>query len=146
QLIYRLCGADCDREMSWRSYALAVLAFGLFSFLFLFALFMLQGVLPLNPQHFRNLPVHTAFNAAVSFVTNTNWQSYSGETSLSYLSQMAGCAVQNFLSAATGMAVAVALFRAIARKQTDTIGNAWTDIVRGILYILLPLSLLFSVF
>jgi K+-transporting ATPase ATPase A chain len=103
-------------------------------------------MLPLNPQHFAGLSADTAFNAAVSFVTNTNWQSYSGETALSNFSQMVGCGVQNFLSAATGMAVAVALFRAIGRRQAQTIGNAWADITRSILYILLPVSLVFALF
>lgn len=143
-LIYRLCGVNEMQGMSWRGYMGAVLMLGICSILCLMALFMGQGVLPLNPQGFQGLPLDTAFNAAVSFVTNTNWQNYGGETTLSYLSQMAGCGVQNFLSAATGMAVAVALFRGLARKKTQDIGNAYVDVVRGAMYILLPLALLFS--
>ena len=108
--------------------------------------FSAQAMLPLNPQAFDGLSPDVAFNAAVSFITNTDWQSYSGEGSLSYLSQMAGCAVQNFLSSATGMAVAVALFRALSRKQVQTIGNPYVDVVRSILYILLPLSFVFAIF
>ena len=146
RLIYRLCGIKQHEEMGWVSYALAILAFNAFGFVSLYILFVAQGALPLNPQQFSGLSPDMAFNAAISFVTNTNWQSYSGETALSYLSQMAGCTVQNFLSAATGMAVAVALFRALARKQVKTIGNAWVDITRGTLYILLPVSLLIAVF
>ena len=145
RLIYRSCGIDTQKEMGWRGYTVAIVAFGLFGFLFLFGLFSAQSLLPLNPQGFDNLSPDMAFNAAISFVTNTNWQSYSGESALSYLSQSMGCAVQNFLSAATGMAVAVALFRGLARKQTRTLGNAYVDMVRGVLYILLPLSFLFSI-
>jgi len=132
--------------MNWREYALCVLLLGAGGFAFLVAIFSLQHRLPLNPQELSGLSPGLAFNAAVSFVTNTNWQSYSGEVALSYLSQMAGCTVQNFLSAATGMAVAVALFRGLARKQTEMIGNFWVDAVRGIVYILLPLSFVFAVF
>lgn len=143
-LIYKLCGIHPDQEMSWRGYMTAVLLLGVFGFLFLFTLFILQGMLPLNPEHFPGLAPDLAFNAAISFVTNTNWQSYGGEGTLSYLSQMTGCAVQNFISAATGLAVGVALFRGLARKQTHMLGNAYADIVRGTLYILLPLSLIFA--
>ena len=144
--IYSLCAVKQHEEMGWVGYTLAILIFNAFGFVFLYILFVAQGALPLNPQHLAGLSADTAFNAAISFVTNTNWQSYSGETSLSYLSQMLGCAVQNFLSAATGMAVAVALFRALARKQSKTIGNAWVDITRGTLYILLPISIIVAVF
>ncbi|NBX03685.1 MAG: potassium-transporting ATPase subunit A, partial [Alphaproteobacteria bacterium] len=143
---YRLCGVDASQEMTWKGYLLAVLLFGLMGFGLLFTLFMAQGMLPLNPQNYAGLSADLAFNAAVSFVTNTNWQSYSGEAALSNFSQMVGCAVQNFLSAATGMAVAVALFRAIGRRGAQTIGNAWADITRSILYILLPVSLVFALF
>src|SRR5690348_3427493 len=118
RLIYRLCGIDPAQEMSWKAYAWAVLSLGLFGFFLLFIIFLSQGILPLNPQDFAGLSVHLAFNAAISFVTNTNWQAYSGEIALSHFSQMAGVAVQNFLSAATGLAVAVALFRGLCRKQT----------------------------
>jgi len=145
RLIYKTCGIDPKSEMSWRGYTMAVLMFGLFGFLLLFAIFTGQGALPLNPQNLPGLSSDLAFNAAISFVTNTNWQSYSGEGSLSYLSQMLGCTVQNFISAATGMAVAVALFRGMARKQSGLLGNAYTDMVRGILYILLPLSAVFAI-
>ena len=144
--IYRLCGVSRHDEMGWRGYALALLIFNAMGFLLTYVFFILQGVLPLNPQGLPGLSPDLAFNAAISFVTNTNWQSYSGEAQLSYLSQMLGCGVQNFLSAATGMAVAVALFRGLARKQSQTLGNPWVDITRSTLYILLPLSLLVSVF
>jgi len=146
RLIYRAIGIDPKQDMNWRGYAAAILMLGLFGFLLLFAIFSGQAYLPLNPQKFDGLSADTAFNAAMSFVTNTDWQSYSGESQLSYFSQMMGCAVQNFVSAATGMAVAVALFRGLARKQTSALGNAYADIVRGVLYILLPLSLLFAFF
>ena len=146
RLIYRVCGINPEQEVGWRGYALAVLMLGLFGFLSLFIIFSAQGALPLNPQGFAGLSPDLAFNAAISFITNTNWQSYSGESALGYLSQMTGCAVQNFFSAATGMAVAVALFRALARKQMATLGNPYADIIRSILYILLPLSLVFAIF
>ena len=146
RLTYSLCGISPQQEMGWRAYTASILGLGLFGFVFLFVLFLAQGALPMNPQHFAGLSADMAFNAAISFVTNTNWQSYSGESSLSYLSQSLGCAVQNFLSAATGMAVAVALCRGLCRKQTRLLGNAFADVVRGILYILLPLSLVFSIF
>jgi K+-transporting ATPase ATPase A chain len=146
RLIYRLCGIRAHQETGWRGYAVGVLMLGLIGFLLLFAIFTAQEFLPLNPQHWVGLPPDLAFNAAISFVTNTNWQSYGGENTLSNFSQMMGCGVQNFLSAATGMAVAVALFRALARKQVQTIGNPYVDVVRGTLYILLPLSLIFAIF
>ena len=142
--IYKLCGINSKEEMGWRGYAMAILMFGMFGAL-LFILFVGQGALPLNPQNFPGLPAGLAFNAAISFVTNTNWQSYSGESTLSYLSQMTGCAVQNFLSAATGMAVAVALFRGLVRKKTDMLGNAY-DMDRSVLYILLPMAAVFALF
>jgi len=142
--IYACSGIDPDDEMSWKEYALAVLTLGLFGFLLLYFIFIFQHLLPMNPQHFGGLAPDLAFNAAVSFVTNTNWQSYSGETALSYFSQAVGVVVQQFLSAATGMAVAVAAFRAFSRKKAQTIGNAWVDIVRGILYILLPMAFVFA--
>jgi K+-transporting ATPase ATPase A chain len=143
QAMYRLCGIDPDTEMSWRGYAVAVLMLGLFGFVMLFGVFSMQHLLPLNPRNYDSLTPDLAFNAAISFITNTNWQSYSGEGSLSYFSQMM-LVVQQYFSAATGMAVAVALFRALGRKQAATIGNAWVDITRGILYILLPMSMLFA--
>lgn len=146
QGIYRVCGVYPQEEMGWRRYAAVILGLGMAGFLFLFMLFSLQGVLPFNSQGFAGLPPDLAFNTAISFVTNTNWQNYGGESALSYLSQMAGCTVQNFLSAATGMAVAVALFRALSRKQVQTIGNPYADITRGIVYILLPMAFAFSLF
>jgi len=144
--IYKICGIDVSVETNWISYSKAVLVFGLFGFLILYFIFIFQDFLPLNPQGFSGLSPDLAFNAAISFVTNTNWQSYSGEQALSNFSQTAGLAIQNFLSAATGMAVAAALVRGIARKQMATIGNFYVDVVRGTLYILLPLSIIFAVF
>jgi len=132
--------------MNWWQYALAILWFTLLGLVLLFALLMAQGSLPLNPQGFPGLSWDLAFNTAVSFVTNTNWQAYSGESTLSYLSQMAGLAVQNFLSAATGIAVAFALIRAFTRRSSATIGNAWIDMFRVTLYVLLPISLLIALF
>lgn len=143
--VWRCCGND-TAEMSWWQYALAILWFNILGIVLLFALLMAQGALPLNPQGFPGLSWDLAFNTAVSFVTNTNWQAYSGENTLSYLSQMAGLTVQNFLSAATGIAVAFALIRAFARRSSATIGNAWIDILRITLYVLLPLSLLVALF
>ncbi len=144
-LIYWLCGINPHVESGWRGYAMAVLALGLLGSLLLFIIFSAQGVLPLNPQGYPGFSPDLAFNAAMAFISNTDWQSYSGEAQMSYLSQMAGCTVQNFLAAATGMAVAVAMFRAFGRKQAETIGNPYVDVVRGILYILLPMALLFAV-
>ncbi|WP_129543885.1 potassium-transporting ATPase subunit KdpA [Serratia sp. 1D1416] len=143
--VWRCCGNDAA-EMNWRQYALAILCFNLLGLALLFALLMAQGSLPLNPQGFPGLSWDLAFNTAVSFVTNTNWQAYSGESALSYLSQMAGLAVQNFLSAATGIAVAFALIRAFIRRSSATIGNAWVDIFRVTLYVLLPISLPIALF
>lgn len=142
--IYKSCGIDPYEEMGWKSYVLAILVFSVFGFALLFAIFIFQGALPLNPEHRSGLSPDLAFNAAISFLTNTNWQSYSGEAALSYFSQAVGIVVQQFISAATGMAVAVALFRGLARKQSRTIGNAWADIVRGTLYILLPMASIFA--
>jgi len=138
--IYRLCGVRAGDEMDWKTYAMAMLLFNGAGLLALYALQRLQGFLPLNPQGLGAVPPDLAFNTAVSFTTNTNWQSYGGETTLSYLTQMLGLTVQNFVSAATGMAILVALVRGLARKNADTIGNFWVDLVRSTLYILLPLS------
>ena len=143
--VWRCCGND-TAEMTWWQYALAILWFNILGLVLLLMLLMAQGSLPLNPQGFPGLSWDLAFNTAVSFVTNTNWQAYSGENTLSYLSQMAGLTVQNFLSAATGIAVAFALIRAFARRSSATIGNAWIDILRITLYVLLPLSLLIALF
>jgi K+-transporting ATPase ATPase A chain len=143
--LYRLCGVDASREMTWKSYAVALLAFNALGILVVYALQLMQGWLPLNPQKFSAVTSHSAFNTAVSFVTNTNWQGYSGESTMSYLTQMAGLGVQNFLSAATGIAVAIALIRGLARHGAQAVGNFWVDITRATLYVLLPVSLLFSV-
>jgi len=144
RLFYRMCGIKPDEEMPWKHYAGAVLLFSGSGFLFLYLLQRMQGVLPLNPQKFAGVPPDLAFNTAVSFVTNTNWQSYGGETTMSYLTQMVGLGVQNFVSAAAGMAVLVALIRGFARHSAETIGNFWVDLTRSTLYILLPLSLVYS--
>ena len=146
KLCYRFAGIDAQQQQTWQRYALALLAFNLAGFGVLFAILMLQGYLPLNPQHLPGQEWTLAFNTAVSFMANTNWQAYSGETSLSYLSQMAGLGVQNFLSAATGLAVLVALCRGISRRSASTLGNFWVDVTRATLYGLLPLALLLAVF
>ncbi|MFO1174823.1 MAG: potassium-transporting ATPase subunit KdpA [Paracoccaceae bacterium] len=138
--IYRLSGIDPARETGWLGYVRAMLAFSAVGWLALYLCLRLQGWLPLNPQGFAGLPPDLAFNTAVSFVTNTNWQAYSGEAAISNLSQMAGLAVQNFLSAATGIALAVAATRAFARSGSATVGNFWVDMTRTVLYVLLPLS------
>ena len=142
--IYRVCGIHPDDEQDWKSYTLALLAFNLVGLVLLFAILLLQGGLPLNPQHLPGLEWTLAFNTAVSFVTNTNWQAYSGEASLSYLSQMLGLTVQNFVSAAVGLAVLVALARGISRKSTNNLGNFWVDLTRATLYGLIPLCLLLA--
>ncbi len=143
-LVYRLAGIDPKQEMNWRTYAVSMLLFNVLGILLLYGLLRLQGFLPLNPQRLGALSPDLAFNTAVSFGSNTNWQNYSGETTLSYLTQMLGMTVQNFVSAATGMAILVALIRGIARNSAKTIGNFWVDLTRSILYILLPLSLLLA--
>ncbi|HXW32132.1 MAG TPA: potassium-transporting ATPase subunit KdpA [Acidimicrobiales bacterium] len=140
RLIYRLSGVESSAEMSWKEYAVALLIFNALGALFLYALQRLQPWLPLNPQKFAGVSPDSSFNTAVSFVTNTNWQGYSGETTLSYLTQMLGLAVQNFLSAATGIVVAVVLIRGFARHSAQTIGNFWVDMTRATLYVLLPLA------
>jgi len=141
---YRLAGVDMQVEQSWKQYTLALLAFNLAGFVLVFSVLLLQGYLPLNPQHLPGQEWSLAFNTAVSFVTNTNWQAYSGEASVSYLSQMMGLTVQNFVSAATGLAVLVALCRGIARRSALTLGNFWVDMTRATLYGLLPLCLLLA--
>jgi K+-transporting ATPase ATPase A chain len=143
--LYRLSGVDRAKEQTWLQYTLALLFFSAAGFVLLYAMQRLQAFLPLNPQGFAGVPSDLAFNTAVSFVTNTNWQSYGGETTLSHLVQMAGLTVQNFLSAATGIALALALTRAFARSGAKTIGNFWVDLTRGTLYVLLPLSILVAV-
>lgn len=141
---YKVSGINPEEEMGWRSYSLAMIIFSFFSFLGLYAILRLQGGLGFNPANMAGTTPDLAFNTAVSFITNTNWQSYGGESTMSYLSQMAGLTVQNFLSAAVGMAVLVALIRGFARKKSNTIGNFWVDLVRSNLYILLPLALLYT--
>nr|WP_282570174.1 potassium-transporting ATPase subunit KdpA [Methanoculleus sp. 7T] len=139
--VYRLIGTSPEEEEGWRGYARDLLIFNGIGFLALFALLLLQGALPLNPQGFGAFDPLTALNAAVSFVTNTDWQIYSGEVSASYLSQMAGFTVQNFLSAATGLSIAIAVMRGLTRRSTDRIGNFWVDMTRSVLYVLLPVAL-----
>ena len=144
RFFYRASGVRASDEMNWTQYAVAMLLFNFLGFIVLYALQRLQGALPAKPQHLPAVAPDLAFNTAISFVTNTNWQSYSGEQTMSVLTQMFGLAVQNFVSAASGMAVLVALIRGIVRRTTATIGNFWADLVRSTLYILLPLSLLLA--
>ena len=139
--LYRIAGVDPDKEQGWRGYAIAMLLFSVAGILLTYAIERLQFYLPLNPQGFSGVPAPVAFNTAVSFITNTNWQSYAGEATMSNFTQMAGLAVHNFLSAATGIAIAFALIRGFARRETKTIGNFWADVTRITLYILLPVSI-----
>ncbi|MGN7771294.1 potassium-transporting ATPase subunit KdpA [Hyphomicrobiales bacterium] len=139
---YAVAGIDKSREQNWISYAFGVLLFSTAGFLVLYGILRLQDILPLNPQGFAGVAPDLAFNTAVSFITNTNWQSYGGETTMSHFSQMAGLTVQNFLSAATGMAIAVALSRAFVRSNMTTLGNFWVDMTRATLYVLLPLAVI----
>jgi len=143
--IYRLSGVDPTQEMSWTAYAIAMLLFNIAGGAVLLVMELTQQWLPFNPQHLPSLPFALAFNTAVSFTTNTNWQAYSGENTLSYFTQMTGLAVHNFVSAATGIGVAVALARGLVRKQASSIGNFWADLTRCTLYVLLPLSILIAV-
>ena len=145
RLVYRVAGIDEQSEVDWKGYTLGLLVFNLVGIVFVYLLQRLQGVLPLNPADMAAVSPDSSFNTAVSFATNTNWQGYGGESTMSYLTQMLGLAVQNFLSAASGMAVLVALIRGFARRQAKTIGNFWVDLTRSTVYILLPLSLLLSV-
>jgi K+-transporting ATPase ATPase A chain len=138
--LYWLCGIDPAAEMTWQQYAAAILLFSTAGFVLLYVLQRAQGMLPLNPEHLPAISADSSFNTAVSFVTNTNWQGYGGETTMSYFTQMIGLTVQNFASAAVGMAVMAALARSFVRVQATTIGNFWTDLFRGTIYILLPLS------
>ena len=144
RLFYRLAGVKKDDDMDWKSYALTVLLFNLVGLFFLYLLLRIQNYLPLNPQGLGSVAPDLSFNTAVSFISNTNWQSYGGETTLSNLSQMLGLGVQNFLSAATGMAVLIALIRGISRQTSTKLGNFWVDLTRSTLYILLPLALILS--
>ncbi|HTU64819.1 MAG TPA: potassium-transporting ATPase subunit KdpA [Steroidobacteraceae bacterium] len=145
RLIYRVAGVDARRESGWQRYLLGLLLFNLAGFVFVYLLQRLQGLLPLDPQAFGAISPDSSFNTAVSFVSNTNWQGYVGESTMSYLTQMLGLAVQNFVSAATGMAVLVALIRGFVRQQAGEIGNFWVDLTRSTLYILLPLSVVLSI-
>jgi potassium-transporting ATPase potassium-binding subunit len=142
RLLYKLCGIDAEQEMSWQHYSVAVMLFSAASLLLTYVIERAQSLLPWNPQHLAGVAPETAFNTAASFTTNTNWQVYTPETTMSYFTQMAGLATHNFLSAAVGIAVAVALVRGIARRQSDTIGNFWVDTTRATLWILLPICLL----
>lgn len=146
KLLYRLTGVDDSTEMNWKRYASAVIWFNLLGMALVFIIQILQDKLPFNPENLDAVaPWHLAFNTAVSFMTNTNWQAYGGETTMSYFTQMAALTVQNFLSAATGLAVAIAFIRGLTRKTTQLIGNFWVDLTRSVIYILLPISILFSV-
>jgi K+-transporting ATPase ATPase A chain len=146
KLTYRVLGVDPQKEQGWKQYAFAMLIFSLVSCLFTYAILRLQQYLPLNPQKFGALSPHLAFNTAVSFTTNTNWQSYGGESTMSYLSQMVALAIHNFFSAAVGIAIAAALVRGIARNTATTIGNFWVDLTRITYYLLLPICLVFAIF
>ena len=144
RFIYRLCGVHPDKEMDWKTYGIAMLLFNAAGLFVVYGLQRVQGWLPLNTQGLGGVAPDLAFNTAASFATNTNWQAYGGETTLSYLTQMVGLTVQNFVSAATGMAILVALIRGLARRNTQTIGNFWADLTRTTLYILLPLATILS--
>ncbi len=146
RLTYRLIGVQSDREQDWREYAFALLLFSLAGCLFTYGILRLQHLLPLNPQGFGPMTPDLAFNTAASFTTNTNWQSYAGESALSYLSQMVALVIHNFTSAATGIAIAAALVRGIARSSARTLGNFWVDLVRTTYYLLVPLCVVFAVF
>ena len=143
--LYRVSGINADDDMTWKDYALALLSFNVMGLVFVFVLQLMQGFLPLNPEQLPAVSFDLAINTAVSFVTNTNWQAYGGEATLSYLTQMLGLTVQNFVSAATGMAVLIVLIRGFIRHNQTGIGNFWVDMTRSVLYVLLPLSLLLSV-
>src|SRR5471032_2430615 len=146
RLTYRVCGIDPEQEQSWIGYTLAMLAFSLVSLLFTYFILRFQDHLPLNPQNLPGLSPHLAFNTAASFTTNTNWQFYGGESTMSYFSQMVALAIHNFMSAAVGIAIAAALVRGIARQSVKTIGNFWVDTVRVNYYLLVPVCLVFALF
>jgi len=146
RFIYRIIGLHSDEEMDWKKYAIVMLVFNLAGLLLIYGLQRLQSALPLNPQDLGAVSPDLSFNTAVSFATNTNWQSYGGESTLSYFVQMVGLTVQNFLSAATGMAILVALVRGFVRHSAKTIGNFWVDMTRSVLYVLIPLSIILAVF
>src|SRR5690349_10542406 len=148
RLCYRLSGVDPRKEQTWKQYAFALLVFSAFGLVVTYLIQRLQGALPFNPQHFAAVEPTSAFNTAASFATNTNWQGYSGESTMSYLTQMAGLAWHNFTSAAAGIGVALALGRGFTRRPgpegAKTLGNFWVDLVRGIVYVFLPLSIVFT--
>src|SRR5512136_422101 len=144
KLIYRMSGIHPQEEMNWKVYAFAMLLFNGLGLLIVYALQRLQGFLPLNPQGFGAVSPDSSWNTAVSFATNTNWQGYGGETTMSYLTQMLALTTQNFVSAATGMAIVIAMIRGISRHTAKTIGNFWVDLTRSVLYILLPLAFIWS--
>jgi K+-transporting ATPase ATPase A chain len=143
--IYRFLRIDALHEMNWKEYSFAILAFNFIGLILLVVLQITQKYLPLNPQHMQNVNLFLAINTAVSFITNTNWQAYGGETTLSYLVQMLGLTVQNFLSAATGIAVMIALIKGIAIRKGNTLGNFWVDVTRATLYLLLPMSFILAI-
>src|ERR1700732_671851 len=147
-LTYKAIGVKEEVEQRWTQYAAALLSFSIFGFLLTYLIQRTQGFLPFNPQHFgaSNVPPDLAFNTSTSFVTNTNWQAYAGESTLSYFVQMAALTVQNFASAAAGIAIAIAVVRGFARHEAKTLGNFWVDVTRGTLYVLLPLSILAGLF
>ena len=145
RFIYRLIGTDETKEMNWKQYAYALIVLNIIGIIFLFVLQLIQGYLPLNPEGFSGVSWDSALNTAISFVTNTNWQGYAGETTMSYLTQMTGLAVQNFLSAAIGIAALLVLIRGFTRKNTDKIGNFWIDITRASLYVLLPIAVILAI-
>src|SRR3974390_2428402 len=144
--VYWCCGVDEKEEQHWLTYAVAMLFFSVFGFVTLYALQRFQDILPFNPQGQSAVAPDLAFNTSVSFVTNTNWQAYSGGTEMSYLTQMAGLTVHNFVSAATGIAMALALIRGFVRREAKTIGNFWVDLTRCTLYVLLPISIVIALF
>src|SRR5512143_3875616 len=145
RFVYRLSCVNPQEEMNWKTYAIAVVLFNLLGLIVVYLLQRLQGVLPLNPQGLGAVSPDSSFNTAVSFATNTNWQGYGGEVTMSYLTQMLALTVQNFVSAATGMAIVVALIRGLRARSVQTIGNFWVDLTRSTLYILLPLSLILAI-
>lgn len=145
RLIYKISGVNPEEETNWKTYTFSLLAFNAIGLLFVFLLQVSQSYLPLNPANLPNVSWHSAINTAISFATNTNWQGYSGETTMSYLVQMMGLTVQNFVSAATGIAVLLALIKGLSRRSSATIGNFWTDLTRSTVYVLLPLAILFSI-
>jgi K+-transporting ATPase ATPase A chain len=145
KLMYRITGTDSREEMNWKTYLYGVLLFNFFGIILLFLLQFFQAYLPLNTEKLPNISWHLSFNTAVSFVTNTNWQSYSGENTMSYLVQMLGLTVQNFVSAATGISIALALIRGLTRKTTDALGSFWVDLTRTVIYVLLPLAIILTI-